>query len=170
MVQQCAVLEVSLGHIWRNYETRLTLEEVARQATQTEGELRRIFAKHLRCSLHGCVRMVRLAVAMTALRFTDDKIEVIALNVGYRSKKDFYHTIYGHLGLTPSRFRRKTLDAATTQDLRTLSELVLESKAICYSNNPWLLIERTKAVNAYVEILQQYIMAAEESLVPCDGG
>jgi AraC-like DNA-binding protein len=48
-----------------------------------------------------------LKEALRQLRETDLKIEAVAIDVGYRSKKDFYRMVRVRLGCTPGQLRRQ---------------------------------------------------------------
>jgi transcriptional regulator GlxA family with amidase domain len=48
-----------------------------------------------------------LKEALRQLRETDLKVEAVAIDVGYRSKKDFYRIVRVRLGCTPGELRRR---------------------------------------------------------------
>jgi general stress protein 26 len=56
-------------------------------------------------SVHEHLTGIRARNAVHALRSSTEKVEAVALMVGYTSKKDLYRTIRAMTGLTPKRLR-----------------------------------------------------------------
>jgi len=67
--------------------------------------LRRTFRREFGISLPEYVRRIRLLRALEVLAGGGIKIEALALDVGYRSKKSFYQAFRRLTGLTPAAFR-----------------------------------------------------------------
>jgi AraC-like DNA-binding protein len=55
------------------------------------------------------IHLLRLTRAFPALVGGSDKIEAIALDLGYRSKKDFYRIVRQSLSVTPAQLRRMSI-------------------------------------------------------------
>ena len=90
--------------IREHYERRWTLEKLAIRVHATPSQLRRGFRAEFGVSIREYQRSFRLIDAVKQV--PHGKIESIALQVGYRSKKDFYRAFRQVLGLTPAAFRR----------------------------------------------------------------
>ncbi|MDE3155356.1 MAG: helix-turn-helix transcriptional regulator [Acidobacteriota bacterium] len=71
--------------------------------------LERVFVKQYGISPRVFLRGCRLASALSQLA-AGAKVEAVALQVGYRSKKNFYHALRQSTGLTPAAVRRLPTD------------------------------------------------------------
>lgn len=80
--------------------------ELARLLGVEPRQLLRQFAREHGISLRDYVHLMRLKRAFPAIVGGTDKIEAIALESGYRSKKDFYRTVWEWLKATPAQLRR----------------------------------------------------------------
>jgi methylphosphotriester-DNA--protein-cysteine methyltransferase len=69
----------------------------------TSSGLIRAFQNEFACTPNEYQRALRLIEALD--RVPSDKIEAVATDVGYRSKKNFYRMFKNLTGLTPSAFR-----------------------------------------------------------------
>ena len=99
-----ANLDRVAGLIRKRQDRPLDLDGLAREARMAPGTLRREFCrafgrtpKEYHCAL-------RLLSAIE--RIGTDKIESVALDAGYRSRKNFYAMFRKLTGLTPAQFRR----------------------------------------------------------------
>jgi len=90
--------------IRRDYHQRWSLSTLARRLHVTPSQLRRGFQQEFGMSVREYQRTIRLAEAIEHM--PAGKIDAIALQVGYRSKKNFYHAFQQVTGLTPTAFRR----------------------------------------------------------------
>jgi AraC-like DNA-binding protein len=75
-------------------------------------QLRREFRQTFGITLAKYVRQTRLRRALEVMRLRPGKIEPVALEVGYKSKKNFYRFFKQSTGMTPSAFLRLPSDAA----------------------------------------------------------
>jgi AraC-like DNA-binding protein len=91
-----------------------TASLLAKTFATTPTSLRRDFKQEFGTSLHEYQKLARITAALDEL--PDQKIEAIALSVGYRSRKNFYRAFQDVTGLTPAQFR--TLSPAHAAQLR----------------------------------------------------
>jgi AraC-like DNA-binding protein len=75
-------------------------------------QLRRAFLQTFSVPLPEYLRRARLLRALELMAEQPGKIEPVALDVGYRSKKDFYRVFRQALGMTPTAFMKLPPDAA----------------------------------------------------------
>ena len=87
-----------------NYKRTLNARDLARSVHMTSSGLRRAFRTELGLSLREYHMAVRLLAALPDI--ASEKIACVALDVGYRSTKNFYRAFRHLTGLTPTRFRR----------------------------------------------------------------
>lgn len=83
---------------------RWTLEHVATTVAVTPAQLTKTYRAEFGLTLHEYVELVRLWRAVPLL-VNGVKIEAVATDVGYASKKNFYDTFDRWLGMTPKSVR-----------------------------------------------------------------
>ena len=93
-----------------DYKTRWSVPALGRRFRVPPTVLSRAFKQEFGLSIHAYQELVRLAMAMGDLR--GDKVEAVALQVGYHSKKDFYRAFKQVTGITVTDFRSLTPDHA----------------------------------------------------------
>jgi AraC-like DNA-binding protein len=86
------------------YAEPLTLDVLAVEVGRSKRHLASVFLRDFRVSVHGYLTQVRLNRALALIR-AGEKIEVVSLFVGYRSKKNFYRNFKAHIGVTPIAYR-----------------------------------------------------------------
>jgi AraC-like DNA-binding protein len=94
--------------IRRNLAQPLDVPAIARGLNVTPSYLERSFAHRFGVSLRAYHSSTRIAAALPQILV--EKVEVVALRLGYRSKKNFYRAFKQTVGLTPSAFRQLTPD------------------------------------------------------------
>jgi len=82
-------------------------------------QLRRAFLQTFGVPLPDYLRRMRLLRALELMASHPGKVEPVALDVGYRSKKDFYRVFRQLLGMTPTAFMRLPPDSARSVILHT---------------------------------------------------
>jgi AraC-like DNA-binding protein len=92
------------------YQHPWTIEALARRFNVSPSQLRRNFQREFGVSIREYQRTIRLIEAMTHV--STEKIEAIALKVGYKSKKNFYRAFQDVTGLTPTAFRNLSEERA----------------------------------------------------------
>ncbi len=86
------------------YAEPLTLDLLAVEVGRSKRHLASVFLRDFRVSVHAYLTQVRLNQALALIR-AGEKIEVVSLLVGYRSKKNFYRNFNAHIGVTPIAYR-----------------------------------------------------------------
>ncbi len=90
------------------YTEPLTLEVIAAALGRSKGYLATLFREQTGQSVHGLVTQMRLHHAAALIR-AGEKIEVVSLLVGYRSKKNFYRHFKEQYRVTPLAYRTAVL-------------------------------------------------------------
>ena len=85
------------------YDRPWSLAALARRFHVTPSQLRRSFQREFGMTVREYQRTMRLIEALPQV--PTEKIDAIALKVGYRSKKNFYRAFQTVTGLTPTAFR-----------------------------------------------------------------
>jgi methylphosphotriester-DNA--protein-cysteine methyltransferase len=96
--------------IKHDYRRSYNHTDLARRFHVTPLQLRREFQREFGVSIRECQREKRVIAALEQM--TTGKIEAIALQVGYRSKKNFYRALKRVIGLTPTAFRQLSHERA----------------------------------------------------------
>jgi AraC-like DNA-binding protein len=96
--------------IKQDYRGQWSLHDLAGRFHITPSRLSRGFAKQFGESIHKYQRGIRLVAALA--RVPNGKIDGIALEVGYRSKKNFYRAFRQLAGMTPTAFRHLSPERA----------------------------------------------------------
>jgi len=86
------------------YAEPLTLDMLADAVGRSKRHLASLFLREFKVSVHAYLTQVRLNHAIGLIR-AGEKIEVVSLLVGYRSKKNFYRNFNAHIGVTPIAYR-----------------------------------------------------------------
>jgi transcriptional regulator GlxA family with amidase domain len=88
-----------------HYAEHVTITGICRSLGCSRAQLTRAFRSTLAVSVREYLTEIRTRHAVHALRTSTEKVEAVALMVGYKSKKDLYRTIRAVTGLTPKRLR-----------------------------------------------------------------
>ncbi len=88
--------------------TPLSLRTLADALGRQEAYLGRLFRQQMGLSVREYVAQLRLDRASLLIR-RGEKVEAVALAVGYRSKKSFYRQFVRRFGSTPAAYRARTL-------------------------------------------------------------
>jgi AraC-like DNA-binding protein len=92
-------------YIEANLSHHVTLKQVARGTGVSIRQVNPCLKAAVGLSVRQFLLRRRLGKIVEALTTSDVKIEAIALDVGYRSKKDLYRLLRQFTGFTPSRLR-----------------------------------------------------------------
>jgi AraC-like DNA-binding protein len=98
--------------IRRDYRRHWDTEQLACALGSKTALLRRAFMCEHGITPVEYLRQVRLIHALERLAASSEKIEPISVEVGYGSKKNFYHAFRTLTGTTPGAFRRLPADEA----------------------------------------------------------
>ena len=82
----------------------LTLDVLAAAVGRSKRQLASVFRQELTMTAHEYLTRVRLRRALDMIR-KQEKIEVVSLLVGYRSKKNLYRQLKTRIGITPIAYR-----------------------------------------------------------------
>jgi AraC-like DNA-binding protein len=93
-----------LSEIRQNYSQRLTLATLARLLRRQSAYLGRLFRAEIGITVHEYVTRARMVFGGAHVR-AGVKIEAVALDLGYRSKKNFYRQFKRFFGMTPEAYR-----------------------------------------------------------------
>jgi AraC-like DNA-binding protein len=94
----------------RDYRRQWDMTTLARQVHVTPSSLTRAFKREYGRSMFEYQRDVRAVEALRRVR--DMKVEAVALEVGYRSKKNLYALLSRATGISPTAFRELGREAA----------------------------------------------------------
>ena len=93
-------------YLKQHFREPVAASNLAEQLSCPGGFLRRTFKQLTGKSLLEYQSELRLRAALRLLSDSDLKMEAIAGEVGYRSKKDLYRVVQAHLHCTPLEYRR----------------------------------------------------------------
>jgi AraC-like DNA-binding protein len=94
-------------YLKQHYQERLAVDDLANHLRCSSSYLQRTFKETTGFTLREYQAELRLATALRLLETSDLKIEAIATDVGYRSKKDLYRVVQARVGCTPLEFRKR---------------------------------------------------------------
>ncbi len=94
-------------YVKQHYRTRIAIGPLARHVGCSPAYLQRTFKERTGFTLREYQSELRLQEALTLLLDSDLKIEAIAREVGYHSKKDLYRIVEARVGCTPLEFRKR---------------------------------------------------------------
>jgi AraC-like DNA-binding protein len=95
-----------IDEIQQHYSHRLTLATLARILRRQSAYLGRLFRDEVGVTVHDYVTRARMVFGASHVR-AGVKIEAVALDLGYRSKKNFYRQFKRLFGMTPEAYRRR---------------------------------------------------------------
>jgi AraC family transcriptional regulator, regulatory protein of adaptative response / methylated-DNA-[protein]-cysteine methyltransferase len=84
-----------------------SLRMLARQMNRHEDDLSKAFRRHTGIGVRAYISRRRVEAAANAIR-RGEKVEAVALEAGFRSKKNFYIQFRRRFGMTPGAFRDGT--------------------------------------------------------------
>lgn len=99
-------LKKIVDYIEKNYQEKLSLEEVALQENLTESYLSRFFKKYMKCGFRDYLNTFRLNKSLQLLIETDDCITDIAYGVGFSNLNTFNNLFHKFHNTTPSKWRQ----------------------------------------------------------------
>jgi AraC-like DNA-binding protein len=94
----------------RHYARLVNVPTLARTCHTTPQRLVREFRRQFGMSIPQYHRTLRVVTALGRVRH--EKVEAVAMSVGYRSTKNFYRALRQLTGLTPTAFRRLSSERA----------------------------------------------------------
>jgi AraC-like DNA-binding protein len=97
-------VERMLNHIKHHYTQRLTLGTLAQTLGRQAAYLGRLFRDEIGVTVREYVTRARMMNGAVQVR-SGVKIEAVALDLGYQSKKNFYRQFKRRFGMTPDAYR-----------------------------------------------------------------
>jgi len=93
-------------YVKQHFRGAIAASDLAHELECSTDVLRRTFRQLTGRTLLEYQSELRVFEAMRLLRESDLKIEAVAREVGYRSKKDLFRVVQAHLGCTPLEYRK----------------------------------------------------------------
>lgn len=94
------------GYIRANLEQELSVEALAQRMHLSAFHFHRIFKSLVGEPVHEYVTRIRLEVAAMRLKFTEEKVQDIAFEVGYQNPETFTRAFNRKYQITPRAFRK----------------------------------------------------------------
>ncbi|WP_391572799.1 helix-turn-helix domain-containing protein [Cohnella sp.] len=104
------IVQEVLKEIHRNYNTPITIHEIASRHYLSESMLRKKFSEAVGVSPKQYVINLRIEEAKRLLRQTGKAIEYISSEVGFTSSSRFYEQFVKSVGVTPLEWRKQHQD------------------------------------------------------------
>jgi LacI family transcriptional regulator len=95
----------AIRYIWDHLDLRLNVSDVAKAVSTPRYKLERLFRKYLERGVGEELRRARLERFRHLLRTTDQTVDQLAPQVGYRSSKRLHSVFKNAFGQTPRRYR-----------------------------------------------------------------
>jgi len=118
-----------LDQIHQNYSQRLTLTTLARSLERQSAYLGKLFRDEIGVTVHEYITRARMMFGAAQVR-SGVKIEAVALDLGYRSKKNFYRQFKRRFGMTPEAYRYDQSDVAGRGSVAPASRQSLTDRTI----------------------------------------
>ncbi len=118
-----------ITHIEQHIEEPLSLEQIAELSAISKAHLSRMFKAMSGLSLAQYIRERKLAVSLSVLRETDDKIIDIALRFGFSYEQTYIRAFKQAFGITPHQYRLECPEVHFTSKLE-LSTIVWLEKGL----------------------------------------
>ena len=93
-------------YIRGHYGEQISLTSLAARVGRNSEYLATLFRRETGTTIHRYLTSIRMQRAATLLRRAE-KVEVVMLLVGYRSKKNFYRQFEAVFGVTPGRYKSR---------------------------------------------------------------
>jgi len=107
----------------RDFQRGWSLTALADHFETSPAHVRKSFELKFGRSVHDYQQLARVVAALEDIRSAPTKIDAIALNVGYQSKKNFYSAFRRLIGRTPNEYRRLPDTEASLLKERAREEL-----------------------------------------------
>ena len=105
-LQENTVVQGILSYISRNFDRRITLEDISRAVSFSGGECCRLFKKVTGDTIFSYLKSYRLARSMELLRDTQLSISQIAYDTGFCSTSYFIEIFKSQNNTTPLQYRK----------------------------------------------------------------
>jgi AraC-like DNA-binding protein len=118
-----------LDQIHQNYPQRLTLTTLARRLERQSAYLGKLFRDEIGVTVHGYITRAQMMFGAAQVR-SGVKLEAVALDLGYRIKKNFYRQFKRRFGMTPEAYRYHQSDVARDGSVAPASRQTLNGRTI----------------------------------------
>lgn len=95
-----------LSYIEKNYDSKLTLEDISSHIHLCKGECCRIFKRYMKVPLFDFILDYRIEKSLDKLINTTDSIQSIAFHVGFHDSNYYSKVFSKRKGCTPSQYRK----------------------------------------------------------------
>ena len=102
------IIEAVKDYINRNYQTKISLKDVAGRVYISHSYLSKLIKTHTGQSFRHLVNKARIEEALRLLEHTDNNLSEIAFRTGYEDHSYFAKVFKRHTGMNPSDYRKKT--------------------------------------------------------------
>jgi LacI family transcriptional regulator len=102
----------AIRYIWDHLDLPLSVTDVASAMKTPRYKLERLFGKYYKRGVHGEVRRARLERFRELLRTTDQTVDELAPQVGYKSAKRLHVAFRDTYGQTPRRYRLQARESS----------------------------------------------------------
>lgn len=130
--QNLARVEKVLEELKKNWQSQISLRQIAAEQYVSESYLSRVFRKYTGYGFLECLTEIRLANALDELRYTDKSVTDIALDNGFSNTNSFIAHFRKKYDMTPGSYRRKIRpldvadDAPKPMDTADWAEAILK--------------------------------------------
>src|SRR5690349_8513159 len=119
-----------LHEIHRHYNQHLTLSVLAKILRRQPAYVGRVFRNQIGVTVHEYITRARMVFGAAHIR-AGVKIEAVALDLGYRSKKNFYRQFRARFGMTPEAYRSHFDDLPARGPIRSQANAELATFSRC---------------------------------------
>lgn len=96
-----------IGYIHRNYDKKITLNDIASSGAVCRSRCCELFKKHVKQTPNSYLIRYRLAKSYEMLRETNRTISEVAMTCGFQSSSYFSYIFRKEIGITPIEYRKK---------------------------------------------------------------
>ncbi|WP_292933235.1 AraC family transcriptional regulator [Noviherbaspirillum sp.] len=143
-------IDRALDYIHRNYQSEISMDDLAKLAALSVSGLHRLFKRHTRQTVGEYIAQLRIGKACSLLISTDRPISCIASEAGYTNVSHFNRQFLAIKHVTPREFRRSYVDHDALAPLAA-------------SNNPFGTTtkeSRTSSASSLAKSLDSNVVAA----------
>lgn len=134
-LREAAMIKKGIAYINQQFDTPLTLSDVAQHAGMSYSWFSRLFKKVSRHNFKAYLTLVRVNKAKTLLRDTRTPITDISHNCGFQEHKYLIAAFNKYCGMTPGEYRKRYFSQQNTAS----DPLTLAEDSVCLPLNAALL-------------------------------
>lgn len=103
------IIKKVIDYIENNLDSRLNLDDIAKEAAYSKFHLNRVFLECVGCTIYKYIQMRRLTVAAEKLVYTKEPIIEIAYEANYSSQESFTFAFRQLYGCPPQEYRKQKI-------------------------------------------------------------